>query len=310
MSSLFHYDFRALGTACALRVAHPDRAAADDLACAVADLVRALEARWSRYRPDSWLSRLNAAAGSPDWFETEPDDDALLHLCSRAHALSEGAIDPTILPLIRLWDSAPTDSEPSPTALATALTTVGWHRIAREPGRIRLPLPGMALDLGGLAKEYLVDRALELARQKGFDNVLVDFGGDIAVHGAPPGRPGWLIALAAPTTPNASAGSLLLGAGAVATSGDSARSRRTADGSRRSHVIDPRTGRPTASPIVQATVLAPSCIQAGFLSTLCLLQPDAESAIRLLEGHGAKGRVHDALGRVLHAADTATFLSP
>jgi thiamine biosynthesis lipoprotein len=258
--------FRALGTQCEVQYACPDdaRAAAFDLA-AVA-WVTAFEAKYSRFKPDSLVSRINAAAGR-EWVAVDAEMEGMLQLCDTLHFMTQGVLDPTALPLLRLWDyKAATPRIPADGEIAAALALVGWKKVQRAPGKVFLPLPGMALDFGGFGKEYAVDVVAQLALDHGLASAMVDFGHDIRALAAPPGRPAWHIGLEDPQRPGTAAGSIAITGKAVASSGDYLRCF-TINGRRYGHIVDPRTGRPVAHGCVQATVVAGTCLQAGVLST-------------------------------------------
>jgi hypothetical protein len=108
----------------------------------------AFEAKYSRFLPDSWISVLNASAGGAA-VASDPEIDRILALCHEMHFLTRGVFDPTALPLIRLWDwrraQIPTDAE-----IEAARQCVGWRKVQRRPGSVRLSEPGMCLDLGGM----------------------------------------------------------------------------------------------------------------------------------------------------------------
>jgi thiamine biosynthesis lipoprotein len=222
---------------------------------------------------------------------SDPEIDRILALCHEMHFLTRGVFDPTALPLIRLWDwrkaQIPTDAE-----IEAACQFVGWRKVQRKPGSVRLSEPGMCLDLGGMGKEYAVDQVALLARQCGLTGALVDFGADIRVMGLPAdGRPGWHLGLEDPDQPGKAWCGLAVRDAAVATSGDYHRGF-TAGGRRWGHILDPRTGRPVQNGCRAVHVLAPSCTLAGMLSTAALvLGPD--QGLRLIESQpGAEGLLH------------------
>jgi len=252
--------------------------------------ISAFEAKYSRFLPDSWLSRLNESAGG-EALASDPEIDRLLGLCHEMHFLTRGVFDPTALPLIRLWDwrraQVPTDSE-----IESARQRVGWRKVQRRPGAVRLSEPGMALDLGGMGKEYTVDQVALLARQCGLSGALVDFGADIRVVGVPAdGRPGWHLGLEDPDQPGRAWCGLAVCDAAVATSGDYHRGF-TAAGQRWSHILDPRTGRPVQNGCRAVHVMAPSCTLAGMLSTAALVL-GLDEGLRLIESQaGAEGLLH------------------
>jgi thiamine biosynthesis lipoprotein len=257
-----------MGTHCEVQYAAPggDAQAADFERKAVG-WVQAFEAKYTRFKPDSLISRINAAAGR-DWVPVDEDAEILFKLCDTLHFMTQGVLDPTALPLIQLWNWKNPDLVfPSADQIAQALRLVGWPKVQRRPGAVFLPSPGMALDFGGFGKEFAVDRVGQIAADGGLPAALVDFGHDLRMLGTPPGRPAWHIGLEDPRHPGATAGSLaIVGNKGVASSGDYLRCI-IRNGRRYGHIIDPRTGSPVANGCLQATVVAPSCLQAGVLST-------------------------------------------
>ncbi len=261
-------SFPALGTTCEVQYAAPggDGQAAGFEQAAIG-WVNAFEAKYSRFRPDSLVSRINSAAGR-DWVEVDAEMEALLKLCDTLHFMTQGVLDPTALPLIRLWNyRAEHPRIPRPDEIAAARALVGWKKVQQAPGRVFLPERGMALDFGGFGKEYAVDLVAQIAVDHGIGSVLVDFGHDLRALGAPPGRPAWHIGLENPAKPGSAAGSIGVTGRGVASSGDYLRCFVGADGKRYGHIIDPRTGAPVANGCTQATVVAATCLQAGVLAT-------------------------------------------
>lgn len=266
-TSLRRLSFHALGTPCEIQYAAPQgEAQAQRFERAAVGWVSAFEAKYSRFRPDSLVSRINAAAGK-DWVAIDGEMEVLLKLCDSLFALSYGVLDPTVLPLLRLWNyKADVPRIPTAPEIEAARALVGWTGVKREPGRILLPKPGMALDFGGFGKEYAVDSVAQIAQEHGVSAALVDFGHDIRCVGTPPGRTGWHIGLEDPRAPGRAAGSIGLSNQSVASSGDYLRSFRVG-GKRYGHIVDPRTGCPVDNGCLQATVIARGCLQAGLLST-------------------------------------------
>ena len=257
----------ALGTRCSVQYSVTSAAQAQAFETAAVGWVAAFEAKYSRFRPDSLLSRINAAAGlAPVAIDAEME--GLLALCDRLHFMTQGVLDPTALPLLRLWDyKAAHPRLPTEDELVAARRLVGWKKVQRTPGHVFLPERGMALDFGGFGKEWAVDIVAQIARDHGLPAALVDFGHDLRAFGVPPGRPAWHIGLEDPANPGATKGSLALTQGqGVASSGDYLR-RVVIDGVRYGHIVDPRSGRPVANGCLQATVIAPTCLQAGVLAT-------------------------------------------
>ncbi|MBS0662517.1 MAG: FAD:protein FMN transferase [Verrucomicrobia bacterium] len=287
----------ALGTECFVQYATDDEAAGRAFEEAAVAWVEGFEAKYSRFRPTSLISRINAAAGR-HWVEVDDEADRLLDICAAVYRLSGGLLDATALPLMRLWDyKAPIPRVPSPAEVDAARRLVGWLRVERTPGRIYLPEPGMALDLGGWGKEYAVDMVAELARRSGLASALIDFGHDLRAIGAAPGKPAWHIGLEDPDRPgDACWGSLAILNRGVASSGDYRRGF-TANGVRYGHILDPRTGRPVTHGARQVTVIAPSCVQAGVLSTTAFILPPADGIRFIQDTVGAEGCIVTANAR-------------
>ena len=284
-------SFKAMGTICEVRYAAPlGDAQAHAFERAAVGWVTTFEAKYSRFRPDSLVSRINAAAGQ-EWVEVDADMETLLQLCDTLFAMTRGVLDPTALPLLRLWNyKAPQPRIPSDAEIAAARALVGWRKVQRSTGRIFLPEPGMALDFGGFGKEYAVDMVAQMAVDRGIPAVLVDFGHDLRAIGAPPGRLAWHIGLEDPHQPGKTAGSVGVKNRGVASSGDYLRCF-TIGGKRYGHIVDPRTGWPVSNGCIQATVIAPSCLQAGVLSTTAFVL-GAQSGIEFIAScPGAEGLI-------------------
>jgi thiamine biosynthesis lipoprotein len=273
----------ALGTRCEIQYVCGDDDAARAFEAEAISWVAAFEAKYSRFRPDSLISRINAAAGQ-GWVQVDAEMEQFLDLSGSLCELSQGVLDVTALPLMRLWDyRSPTPRIPSEAEIGAAKQLVGWQKIQRAPGRVRLPELGMALDFGGWGKEYAVDIVAQIARRHGLADVLVDFGHDLSVCGSAPGKPGWHIGLEDPSRPGEACWSSIAARDCgVASSGDYVRGF-TLNGKRYGHIVDPRTGWPVASGCRQVTVIAKACLQAGVLSTaVFILGPEA--GLRLVEG--------------------------
>jgi thiamine biosynthesis lipoprotein len=285
-------SFPALGTVCEVQYAAPGGdAQAAAFERAATGWVNAFEAKYSRFRPDSLVSRINAAAGR-DWTAVDAEMEVMLRLCDTLHFMTQGVLDPTALPLIRLWNyKAENPRVPSAPEIAAARALVGWKKVQRSPGRVFLPEPGMALDFGGFGKEYAVDFVAQIAVEHGIPAALVDFGHDLRAVGAPPGRPAWHIGLEDPRNPGTAAGSIVVVWKGVASSGDYLRCF-VAGGKRYGHIIDPRTGWPVANGCSQATVITASCLQAGVLSTTAFVLGVPKGIDFVQNCPGAEGLLH------------------
>ncbi|MGH8021716.1 MAG: FAD:protein FMN transferase [Opitutaceae bacterium] len=277
-----------MGTQCEVHYRAENAAAGRAFVREAVDWVTAFESKYSRFRPDSLISRINAAA-SRDWVEIDADAERMFALADQIHVLSRGIIDVTMLPLLRLWNyKAPQPRVPSPEEIDAAVTKIGWARVRREPGRIYLPDTGMGLDLGGFGKEYAVDRVMDIARRHGIANVLIDFGHDVRVAGAPADAPCWSIGIEDFAQPGAVRTRVILNDGGVASSGDYIRYFE-AGGRRFGHIVDPRTGQPVASDCRSVTVVAASCLEAGILSTTAFVLGPGEGRALIDDYFGAEG---------------------
>lgn len=255
----------ALGTQCMLQYRCHDRPSAENFQRAAVDWLRGFEASYSRFIPSSKLSLINAAAGK-EGITVDPEFAQMLDLCEQLYRHSRGINDPTSLPLTRLWDRAAEQQiVPSHDEIAATLDLVGWKQVQRRKNEVFLPKPGMCLDFGGFGKEYAVDALIQLARDHGIRDALIDLGRDIATLGAPHDLPFWVVGVENVNQPDHP---LLRGAlkGEAMASSGNYRRFRTIAGQRYGHIIDPRSGRPATTDITAATCIASSCLMAGFCS--------------------------------------------
>jgi thiamine biosynthesis lipoprotein len=267
---LYKLSFHAMSTLCRVNFQAASPAQARAFANEVIQWVGWFEARYSRFLKDSLISHINAAAGK-EWVEVDPETDALFDLCQEMIFFTRGVFDPTALPLIRLWNwKASPPVIPSDAQIRAAQDLVGWKQVQRRKGGIYLPRPGMCLDLGGIGKEYAVDRVVTMALGRGIMNVMVDFGQDVRAHGMPPGKPAWHIGLQDPNDLNRCWTGVAVTNHAVASSGGGMRYFEHA-GRRYCHILDPRTGYPVNNGACGVSIIAPHCTFAGILSTAAFI---------------------------------------
>jgi thiamine biosynthesis lipoprotein len=265
---LHRFTFRAMAAENEVQVHSPDEAFARAAAARAIDEVARIEAKYSRYRDDSVVSRINANAGR----QAVPIDGETHDLLAYADACfrqSAGLFDPTSGVFRRVWrfDSP---RVPGAAELAAILPLIGWQRVELAPGSVRLPVAGMEIDFGGFGKEYAVDRAALALREAGASAAMVNLAGDLAILGPQPDGSPWRVGIRHPRRDDALIASLPVASGAIATSGDYERFIEV-DGERHCHVLDPRTGR-SARGIQSVTVHAPSCLVAGSASTIAMLK--------------------------------------
>ncbi|WP_439641795.1 FAD:protein FMN transferase [Nevskia sp.] len=244
----------------------PDRRLLD----AAAAEVRRIEQAYSRYRADSLVSRINAAAGSGVAIEVDAETAGLLDFAARLHAQSDGLFDITSGILRRAWDFR-SGRLPEPSALAALCARIGWRKVDWQPAtrQIALTEPGMELDFGGFGKEYAADRAAAVLQTGGIQSGYVNLGGDLRVLGPRLDGRGWALGIRHPRADGTLAG-VELKSGALATSGDYERYLDIA-GRRYCHLLDPRSGWPVQH-WQSVSVIAPVCLAAGALSTVAMLK--------------------------------------
>jgi len=248
-----------------------------------------IEALMSVHTEDSEISRVNREAGdravavSGVTFE-------VLQKAMEVSRLSEGAFDITVGPLVELWRSAgERNSMPTGKELAEARSKIGYEKvILDEQNRTaRFAVDGMRLDLGGIAKGYGIDKAVEAMRKAGAIGGMVDVGGDIRCFGPPSqSKKAWRIALQDPAQaakyPGTSKPLLVLNVNdkAVATSGDYQRFA-IIDGKKYSHIMNGRKGT-SAEGLSSVTIIAQTAVNADALATAVSVM-GAEKGLSLAE---------------------------
>lgn len=286
-------EFRALGTYVHLQTS-------GDLSVArrrAEEILGAVDLACSRFRPDSDLSRVNAAQGS--WTRVSPLFLAALRVALTAASDTDGILDPCLgrnlvevgydVDFHRVRARADLRSVPAP-----APAYGSWTGVVVDDSRVKLP-SGIALDLGATAKAWASDLVAHSIAEESGAAVLISLGGDVSVAGAHPGGDGWPIEITerpGGTGETVPADSIWLGSGGLATSSTQVR-RWRAGGSEYHHVIDPRTGRPADGPWRTVTATGPSCVAANVASTAALVLGAA--AVDWLDGRTISARLiaHD-----------------
>lgn len=261
-----HLQFRALGTACQIKFREREDCRALQYAAEALDWIGKFEAKFSRFRADSLVSQINASAGK-QWVETDAETEQMLDVAEGVFRLTDGILDPTLLPLLGVWDWKVVPAGlPERSRVQKALSLVGWRRVERRPGGIFLPEPGMGLDFGGFGKELAVDALAKLARNAGLKDVLVDLGRDVYAMGGNGKQAFWHVGVEDGHHPGQCWAGLAVTERAVSSSGNYAR-QFTHGGVSYGHILDPRTGWPVANGMKAVTVVAPTCLEAGIYST-------------------------------------------
>jgi thiamine biosynthesis lipoprotein len=231
--------------------------------------IREIESRMSVFLPDSDISRVNAAAG----IEPVQVHDDVFEVIERAlhfAAISGGAFDPTVGPLVSLWGIIGDNPRvPSQAEIDAVLPLINWRDVEldRDTGSVFLKHPGMVLDLGAIAKGYAADEAAAIVRNARLKRALIDLGGNVITHGRKRDKSPWRIGIQDPFENwGASIGIVQVQEQSVVTSGSYERYFE-ADGVRYHHIFSPDTGYPADNNLLSVTVIADSSMDADALST-------------------------------------------
>ncbi len=261
--------FEAMAGPCAVLIDGDDRAEAAALVEIAAREALRVERKLSRYRTDNLVHAINHAAGRP--VEVDAETSHLLDYAATCWEISGGLFDITSGVLRRVWTFDGGSRVPSQEAIEECLGRVGWERVTWRERTLTMPA-GMEIDLGGLGKEYAVDRAAALIAARTATPFLVNFGGDVYAAGPRRGGRTWAVGIDDPErTGEAALYRLDVARAGLATSGD-ARRFVTWRGRRLGHILDPRTGWPVAGAPRSVTVVAATCLEAGTIATLACLQ--------------------------------------
>jgi thiamine biosynthesis lipoprotein len=237
-----------------------------------------IEQKFSRYLDDNVMAAINHSDGQE--IELDEETSRLLDFAYQCYELSDGLFDVTSGVLRRAWRFDGSDNVPLNSLIEILLPLIGLNKLQWQKPKLKIPNK-MELDFGGIGKEYAVDRCLQVASQHCNFPILVNFGGDLACTGPRLNDQAWQVGIE--SVGGGKPALLSLKKGAMATSGD-ARRFLLKDGIRYSHILNPKTGQSIVDAPSSVTVTAPTCIQAGLMSTLALLQgSDAEAFLQAQE---------------------------
>jgi thiamine biosynthesis lipoprotein len=271
-----------MGTVAEIAVAAVDRQIAERAMASGFHALRQVDQCMSVYQPASELSRLNRLAAK-HWVHTDPDILAVTTEALHISRQSDGALDVTILPLMRLWGFVQREGRvPAIEELQATLPLVNYRHIHLDASRgaIRFDREGMELDFGGIAKGFAIDKALAALLAQGVHHALVNAGGDLFAMGSATKETAWVVDIQHPHAVDRSLATLRVHNRSVATSGNY-ENYFEQQGTRYGHLIDPRTGYPVSA-VTSVTVLAKTAMQADAISTAAfVLGP--EQGFALLE---------------------------
>lgn len=234
---------------------------------AASEAAARLAAILDRHRAGSEVAMINAQAGKGPVI-VSADTFANISLALEVGRLTSGAFDLTVAPLLELWGFGTGNAVvPSEQQLAKGLPLVDYQRVrlVEEGMQVFLEAEGMQLDLGGIAKGYIVDRAVEVLRAAGVSSGTVDAGGDIRAIGSKPDGSPWRIGIRHPRERRKLVAIVELRDKAIVTSGDYERFFTVGE-QRYHHLLDPQTGMP-ARGVTSVTVVAPDAFTADAYST-------------------------------------------
>lgn len=262
--------FSAMASPCELLIETDNRSVAQQCLDIASNEAHRIEHKFSRYRDDNIIHQINTGHGKA--ISVDDETAALLDYADSCYQLSDGLFDITSGILRQAWQFDGRHGIPQQRQIDQLLPSIGWSKIDWHNPVIQLPA-GMEIDMGGIGKEYAVDRVTSLLKNHTSVSILVNFGGDLAITHKRKNNDGWHIGVADPDHQQHEEKALhqyVLKQGAMATSGDAHRCI-VDNGIRYGHILNPKTGWPETGSPRSVTVLANTCLEAGILSTLAIL---------------------------------------
>jgi len=261
---------------------------------ATEDLQKGMEAEMenfnqslSTYLPNSTISRFNRSGTEPFDLSKDPWMLKMVLESLNFSALSNGAFDITVGPLVDLWGFGPkAKSDPTQVKIDSIKSYVGYKRLTLQEKRLIKSDPRIQLDCGAIAGGYASDIIADYLQKQGVDDYMVEIGGEVVLHGRNPKGSKWRIGINKPTDDSTSTNNdieklLILTDKALSTSGNY-RSFYVKDGKKYAHTIDPHTGYPVQHSLLSATILANDCFTADALATACMVL-GVDASMKLIE---------------------------
>ena len=257
----------------------------DKLVDETAKKMQSLENELSVFKKGSEIKEINLS-GKDKPVKVSKDVCEVIEKSLYYSKLTDGAFDITVSPLLKLWkfEGGKLKEIPSEEKINKALESVGWENIILTPerparpditsgqagGEVGFKKDGMSINLGGIAKGYIVDKAVAYLKKKGIKSALINAGGDVYCFGKKDNGEPWSIGIQHPRKKKEIIGTLTLTDKATATSGDYEKFF-ILQGKRFSHIIDPQTGYPVDNHIAQVTIVADTCVEADALATALMI---------------------------------------
>jgi len=242
------------------------------------DAIKKVDELMSTYKPESEVSILNRQGEN----QLSPQTTQIIQEAIKFSEMTEGAFDITCRPLINLWNRAKKEEKiPTLQEIEEAKNLVSYKKIALEGDLVKFGQPGMEIDLGGIAKGWAVDKAIQALRKREVKAALVNAGGDLYALGRRSLWKKWEVGTQHPRDQEKILTTIEVSDRGVATSGDYRR-YFTLEGRRFSHIVDPRTGETVEEVPMSVTVVAPDATTADALATgIFVLGP--EEGMKLIE---------------------------
>jgi thiamine biosynthesis lipoprotein len=270
--TLHTFKFHALGGGNEIQLYHIQKTAAEKILATLIREIKAIEEKYSRYKDESIISKINKSAGI-DAVETDEETAAMLDYSEACFKESGGLFDITSGILRRAWDFKE-KRIPSQAEINDLLPLIGWDKVEWKRPFIFLKKKGMEIDFGGIGKEYAVDKAAGILNSLGIKSALINLGGDIRILGPQPDGKAWDIGIQHPRKTDSAISSIAVIQGAVTTSGDYERYIEIG-GKRYCHILNPMTGYPAVG-FQSVTLIAESCLVAGSICTIAMLKGKKE----------------------------------
>jgi len=282
------FQTRTMGTVGSVTLVTADSAAVADLAYAALVSFHHTDSLMTNWTDISETARINRLAGIRT-VTLEPEVNRVLTLAGQVGALSGGAFDLTVEPLVRLWGFLEGQPQvPTQAEITAALAPVGWDQVEHDgkAGTLRFRHPDTRIDLGGIAKGHGVDQVRDILLTAGVTNALVDLSGNMVALGDATGSSGWTLGIMDPEKKHDYLGSIVLRNEAVATSGNYMQyvmNAGTADSRKFGHILDPTTGWPADGMASATVVAADAAVADAWATAFIVLNP--ERARRLAREH-------------------------
>ena len=284
-TDVYHHSFDALGTTVTTQFKKETQEQADFCAKVTEDEVRRLEELLSAYKPESDLSRLGRSNG--EWIKVSPDTAEILEKTRKICELTDGALDPTVGTLVKLWSVDHKKRIPSEAEIAEALPKVDWKKIGvkQENGEWYARIgAGQEITLGATGKGFIADKVISKLKANGCNDALISLGGNIITSGTNYSGKPWLIGLQEPDLKRGDYfGAVPSRDESVVTSGDYEKFF-IKDGKKYHHILDPRTGRPVPATLSSVTIInKDSALADGLCTSLFVM--GWQKAIDFLRAH-------------------------